>query len=181
MIIDNPYVSSGSLCEWFLFQKYFSKELQVLLHYQYTNNVLGSLKGERCPLHTTLVPKKITYLSNQFQSFLHRLRKNIHICVLIHSHRYFGFFLGIISISDSPDRKQLSPSQIFSLTNIASPTSVHTIWIPIIIINTIVQIWLDHWAENIHINIKHVISRLRFIVNNFQIFIIWLHIPMCLC
>ena len=57
----------------------------------------------------SLVTKTVIYLSNQFQSFQHSLWIKIPICVLSHSHSYFGFFFRISRIRDSPGSKQLFP------------------------------------------------------------------------
>ena len=77
-------------------------------------------------------------------------------------------------------QKKSSPCHLYSLNNINSPASVCMIWIPRIIQRTIIQVLLDRWYETLHINIKHVIVRLRFVVNNVQIIILWRKIPTCL-
>ena len=160
-IIDNTYVASGIFCSQLLFHNSFSKQFQLFRYFQYMNRFIQSLEGEICPIHTPIVPKTIKYIGNHFQSFQHRLWRNTPLCLLYHSQRYSGFLLVIISNRDSPGRKQVFPRQICSLTNLTSPVSVCTIWITIIIQRTIIQIWLDHWAETLHIDIKHLISRIR--------------------
>ena len=127
-IIDYPYVVSGSICGRFLFQTSFSKQLQVLPYYQYTNLVIRSLEGERWLLHTTIVPKTIEYISDQLQRFRHILWRNVPLFVLSHSHRYFVLFIGINGSRDAPGRKQFFPCQLFSLANLASTVLVCMIW-----------------------------------------------------
>ena len=120
-----------------------------------------------------LVPNKTAYLSNNFQHFWHSLCRQIPLFVSSHNHRWFLYILGIIRIRYSPGSKQVMPSHICILTNLTSPASVCRIWIPIIVLRVIDQVWLNHWSETLHINPKHVIARLRSIVNNAQIFILW--------
>ena len=141
------------------------------------NCVIKSLKGSCFPLDTPLVNKTVKYLSNQFQIFLHSLWRNIPPCVLSHSHRYFEFFVEIIRIRDDPGIKQVFPYHIYRLTNLTSPVSLRTIRIPRITQTTMIKVWLNHWYENIHINLKQFIARLRLVFNNVKIFIIWRCIP----
>ena len=148
---------------------------------QYKNLVILIIEGERCPLFLPLVPNTIAYLSNKLQSIRHSLWRNISLCVLYHSHRYLGLFLGISSIRYSPDRNKVLPCHFLSLTNINYPASVRTIWIPRIIQKTVFQVLLDQWSETHHIDLKQVITRLRLIVNNVQIFNILRRISTRLC
>ena len=124
-----------------------------------------------------LVTKTITYLSNQFQCLRNSLWGNTPLCILSHSNRYFGPFLSMSRIRDDPGRKQVFLCQIFSLTNITAPASFCMIRSPKIIQRTIFQVWLYHCDETLYIDLKYVIARLRFIVNNVQIFILQWRIP----